>query len=70
MMISIPGGEERSYEVERLAGAEEEWHSLRSYQGACPRNDFKILGWPKSSFIPLKKGVWENPNELFGQPNN
>ena len=56
--------------MERLAGAEEEWHSLRSYQGACPRNDFKILGWPKSSFIPLKKGVWENPNELFGQPNN
>ena len=28
-----------------------------------------LLGCPKCSFRSFHKMLWENPNELFGQPN-
>ena len=30
----------------------------------------QILGWPKRSFGFFHKMLPQNPNELFGQPNN
>ena len=29
----------------------------------------KVLGWPKSSFGFFWNILWQNTNELFGQPN-